>query len=334
MTVPLIRDDSSTKGTDEGLREATWDEALELVSSKLKETWKNDKNRLAFWGSGQQPITEGYCTAKFWKAGLLSNNIDPNARLCMASAVVGFMNVFQTDEPAGCYEGFRQRRRVRYLGREHGRSTSDALLAPDCPQALRRGGQALRLGHHQNPHERERRQDHALQAPTPIWPSPTCIANYLVQNKLYDEAFVNDHLQFKQGTENIGNATNDGYDASDVGKTVDDVAPITFDEFAARLAPYTFEYTSELSGVPVEDLEELAKVFADKDAKVMSLWTMGVNQHNRGTWMNHNLYNIHLLSGKIAKPGCGPFSLTGQPPLVERRARWARSRTVYRPTSW
>ena len=46
---------------------------------------------------------EGYCTAKFWKAGLLSSNIDPNARLCMASAVVGFMNVFQTDEPAGCY---------------------------------------------------------------------------------------------------------------------------------------------------------------------------------------------------------------------------------------
>ena len=44
-----------------------------------------------------------------------------------------------------------------------------------------------------------------------------CIANYLVQNKKYDEAFVNDHLQFKQGTENIGNATDDGYDASDVG---------------------------------------------------------------------------------------------------------------------
>ena len=123
-----------------------------------------------------------------------------------------------------------------------------------------------------------------------------CIANYLVQNKKYDEAFVNDHLQFKQGTENIGNATDDGYDASDVGKTVDAVSPITFEEYAARLAPYTFEYTSELSGVPAEDLKALALEFADPDKNIMSLWTMGVNQHNRGTWMNHNIYNIHLLS--------------------------------------
>ena len=103
LTKPLVRKDPSTKGTDQGLTETTWDEALDLVASKLKETWKTDKSRLAFWGSGQQPIVEGYATSKFWKAGLLSNNIDPNARLCMASAVVAFMNVFGTDEPAGCY---------------------------------------------------------------------------------------------------------------------------------------------------------------------------------------------------------------------------------------
>ena len=88
LTTPLIRDDAGTKGTESGLREASWEEALELVSTKLRETWKKDKSRLAFWGSGQQPITEGYLTAKFWKAGLLSNNIDPNARMCMASAVL------------------------------------------------------------------------------------------------------------------------------------------------------------------------------------------------------------------------------------------------------
>ena len=103
LTKPLIREDNTKKGTDEGFREATWTEALDLVASKLREVWKADKSRLAYWGSGQQPILEGYATSKFWKAGLRSNNIDPNARLCMASAVVGFMNVFQTDEPAGCY---------------------------------------------------------------------------------------------------------------------------------------------------------------------------------------------------------------------------------------
>ena len=60
LTRPLIRDDKATKGTPDGLREATWDEALDLVAGKLRDTWKADKSRLAFWGSGQQPIVEGY----------------------------------------------------------------------------------------------------------------------------------------------------------------------------------------------------------------------------------------------------------------------------------
>ena len=98
-----------------------------------------------------------------------------------------------------------------------------------------------------------------------------------------------------------------------MGKSVDTVTGITFEEYAARLEPYTFEYTSKLSGVPVEDLRELAAVFAEPDTARHEPVDMGVNQHNRGTWMNHNIYNIHLLSGKIAQPGNGPFSLTGQP---------------------
>ncbi|HIY84773.1 MAG TPA: molybdopterin-dependent oxidoreductase [Candidatus Rubneribacter avistercoris] len=312
LTVPLIRDDSSTKGTKEGLREATWDEALDLVASKLRETWKNDKSRLAFWGSGQQPITEGYCTAKLWKAGLLSNNIDPNARLCMASAVVSFMNVFQTDEPAGCYSD---------LDEADVFVTWGANMAEAHPMLYSRltarklSGEGVR---HYDLGTIKTRTSASADKTLVFKPGTdlaiaNCIANHLVQNKLYDEAFVNDHLQFKQGTENLGNPTDDGYDASEVGSAVDNVSPITFEEYAARLAPYTFEHTSELSGVAVEDLRELAEVFADPDARVMSLWTMGVNQHNRGTWMNHNIYNVHLLSGKIARPGCGPFSLTGQP---------------------
>ena len=70
---------------------------------------------------------------------------------------------------------------------------------------------------------------------------------------------------------------------------------------------------SELSGVPKEQLEALAKLYADPKIKVMSLWTMGFNQHVRGVWANHMVYNLHLLTGKIAEPGNSPFSLTGQP---------------------
>lgn len=312
LTKPLIRDDAGTKGTESGLREAEWEEALDLVASKLKETWKADKNRLAFWGSGQQPITEGYLTAKLWKAGLLSNNIDPNARMCMASAVVGFMNVFQTDEPAGCYEDL---------------DTADVFVTWGANMAEAHPMLYSRLTAHKISGENVRHYDlttiktrTSASADKVLMFKPgtdlaiaNCIANYLIQNDAYDHQFVADHLQFKMGTENLGNAYEDGYDKSEVGSKVDATTPATFDEYAKRLEEYTLEYTSELSGVSVEDLTELAEVFANPELRVMSLWTMGVNQHNRGTWMNHNIHNLHLISGKYGKPGSTAFSLTGQP---------------------
>ena len=323
LTVPLIRDDPSTKGTGSGLREATWEEALDLAASKLKAAWEttvvkgdgssvSGKSRIAFWGSGQMPITEGYLLAKFWKAGLKSNNIDPNARLCMASAVVGFMNVFQTDEPAGCYADLEN---------------ADVFVTWGANMAEAHPILYSRLTAHKLADSNVMHYDlTALRTRTSATAdkvmvfkpgSDIAIANailkYLVDNNLYDEAFINDHVQFKVGEENIGNAYEDTYDKSPDGSRVDKVEVVEFDAWKERLAPYTLEYAEEISGVPAADIEEHAKVFGDKEKKVMSLWTMGVNQHNRGTWMNHCIYNIHLLTGKIAKPGNGPFSLTGQP---------------------
>ena len=312
LTKPLIREDNSLKGTDEGFREATWTEALDLVAEKLRETWKADKSRLAFWGSGQQPIVEGYAQAKFWKAGLLSNNIDPNARLCMASAVVGFMNVFQTDEPAGCYADIDDADVFITWGANmaeahpmlYSRVMTRKISNPDVKhydvttlgtRTSATADKVIMFGNN---------GDLAIT---------NCIAHYLIENETYDKQFVADHLQFKSGTENIGNAYEDGYDKSEIGQAVDATQSITFEEYAERLKPYTYEYASQISGASVEDIQELYELFANPNIKITSFWTMGVNQHNRGTWVNHNLHNIHLLSGHYCKPGDGGFSLTGQP---------------------
>ncbi len=96
---------------------------------------------------------------------------------------------------------------------------------------------------------------------------------------------------------------------------------ITFDEFKAALEPYTLDFVAELAkGDPDEDLEsfkaklvQLADYYADPDRKMVSFWTMGFNQHTRGSWVNEQAYMTHLLVGKQAKPGNGAFSLTGQP---------------------
>ena len=84
----------------------------------------------------------------------------------------------------------------------------------------------------------------------------------------------------------IGNPTADDYDASDVGKGVDAVEPIEFEAYAKRLEPYTFEYVSELSGVPAADLEELARVFAEPGTKIkMCIRDRCAGARPRGGWV-------------------------------------------------
>jgi len=96
---------------------------------------------------------------------------------------------------------------------------------------------------------------------------------------------------------------------------------ITFDEFKNGLEPYTLDFVAALAkGDPDESVDDfksklqtLADLYADPGRKVVSYWTMGFNQHTRGTWVNEQAYMVHLLTGKQAKPGSGAFSLTGQP---------------------
>ena len=312
LTKPLIREDNSKKGTMDGFREASWDEALDLVASKIKEYRADGPNKIAFWGSGQQTVHEGYTAVKLWKAGLESNCIDPNARLCMASAVVGFMTTFNSDEPMGCYDDLDLADTFVTWG------ANMAEMHPVLYSRLTaRKLSDTNVKHYDLTTYHTRTSETAdsvmVFRPQTDLAIANCIANYLIQTDSYDKEFVADHCQFFGGTENLGHTWDDNYDASEIGQKVMGHAEISFEEYKERVSDYTFEYVSELSGVPAAALEELAKEFADPNRKVMSTWTMGVNQHTRGTWMNNLIYSVHLLAGKISRPGCGPFSLTGQP---------------------
>ena len=88
---------------------------------------------------------------------------------------------------------------------------------------------------------------------------------------------------------------------------------MTFEEYAEFTKAYDAESVSKLSGVSKEKLDQLAELYANPNIRVTSFWTMGFNQHTRGVWCNNLVYNLHLLTGKIATPGNSPFSLTGQP---------------------
>jgi anaerobic selenocysteine-containing dehydrogenase len=155
------------------------------------------------------------------------------------------------------------------------------------------------------------------------------IANYIISNGAVNQDFVKKHVNFKKGVTDIGYglrpnhpleqaAKNNGYPGAD-GKpkgNPNNSTPIRSASTSSRSSSptYTLETPRKLSGVPVRtSWRALAKAYADPKTKVTSYWTMGFNQHTRGTWVNNMIYNVHLLTGKISEPGNSPFSLTGQP---------------------
>ena len=326
LTTPLLRKKNGKYDKEGEFTPVSWDEAFDIMAAKWKDTLKTDgPTGIGMFGSGQWTVWEGYAASKLWKAGFRSNNIDPNARHCMASAVTGFMRTFGIDEPMGCYDDIEQADAFVLWG------SNMAEMHPILWSRI----SDRRLS---NPHVKvavlstyEHRSfdlaDHGLLfKPQTDLAILNYIANYIITNKKVNTEFVQKNVNFKQGVTDIGyglrpghdlekNAKANGYPDAD-GKpkgNPNDSKPISFEEFAKFVSEYTAEKVSALSGVPVKQLEDLAKLYADPKVKVMSLWTMGFNQHTRGTWANNLVYNIHLLTGKISQPGNSPFSLTGQP---------------------
>lgn len=142
------------------------------------------------------------------------------------------------------------------------------------------------------------------------------IANYIIQNKRFNQDFINKHTRFVIGNTDIGYGLRPEHPLQRKAKNVKDAGgsrPASFEEYARFVSAYDLESVAKLSQVPKERLVRLAEMYADPKVKVVSFFTMGFNQHTRGTWCSHLLYNLHLLTGKISSPGNGPFSLTGQP---------------------
>ncbi len=316
LTTPLMRKRGGVYDKDGEFEPVSWDEAFDLMAEKCKAVLREKgPEAVGMFGSGQWTIFEGYAATKLMRAGFRSNNLDPNARHCMASAAVAFMRTFGMDEPMGCYDDFEHADAFVLWG---------SNMAEMHPILWTRVADR-RLGH---PHVRcavlstfTHRSMDLADIPIVFKPGTDLailnyIANHIIQTGRVNEQFVRDHAVFMSGATDIGYGLRPdnpvemaAKGAADPGKT----EAIDFDAFKAMVADYTLDMVSELSGVEPEFLEELAELYANPDVKVMSLWTMGFNQHVRGVWANQMVYNIHLLTGKISEPGNSPFSLTGQP---------------------
>ncbi|WP_207481708.1 periplasmic nitrate reductase subunit alpha [Arenibaculum pallidiluteum] len=316
LTTPLLRKKNGVYDKDGEFTPVSWDEAFDVMAGKFKDALrKKGPTGVGMFGSGQWTVFEGYAASKLFKAGFRSNNIDPNARHCMASAVAGFMRTFGIDEPMGCYDDMEHADAFVLWGSNMAemhpilwtRVTDRRLSAPHVKVAVlstfeHRSFDLADIGMTFRPGT-----DLAIL---------NYIANHIIRTGRVHKDFVARHTTFVKGQDDIGYGLRPEHALEKAAKGVakaGDAEPISFEEFARFVEPYTLEKVSELSGVPASRLQALAELYADPKTKVMSFWTMGFNQHVRGTWANNLVYNIHLLTGKISEPGNSPFSLTGQP---------------------
>jgi len=316
---PLVRNENG-----EGFRKASWDEVLDLIARKYKESLaEHGPESVAVYGSGQWTIFDGYAALKWVKGGMKSNNIDPNARLCMASAVMGFMTQFQSDEPMGCYDDFELGDDFILWG--NNMAEMHPVLYSRILASKRRKGRVriVDIATRFTPTS-EHADLYVEIKPGSDLSLANGVLHLLVANNKVDRQFLQENVVFKRGVEELDqigygcwgedglSPTRTEADASSY-KFKDEARDSSLEELTEFLKDYTPDRVSRDTGVSPKVIETLAEMYGDMSRGTISLWCMGVNQHVRGTWMNNLITDLHLITGKISKPGNNPFSLTGQP---------------------
>ena len=263
---------------DGKLQEASWDEAFTKVSSEFKRIQKEHGNKaVAVIGTGQFLTEEFYTLGKFVQLGLRTNNYDGNTTLCMASAVMGYKQSLGSDGPVGSYEDFEKADTIFLIG---------ANIADNHPILT------LHINKNKRPTKkvividpRASKTSQMADIYVPIKPRTDLalfngLAYIILEQGWYNESFIKERVNGLK-------------------------------EFRKHVQNYPPQEVANITGIDVKTLYELARQFAAQE-RVLSAWTMGVNQSFMGTDTVSSIVNLHLLTGHIGREGAGPFSITGQ----------------------
>ena len=261
-----------------GGRDASWDEALDLVADTFAHTIaEHGPDAVAFYVSGQFLTEDYYVANKLMKGFIGSGNIDTNSRLCMASSVAGHIRAFGEDIVPGCYDDIEEAELVVLVG------SNMAWCHPVLFQRLAaardaRGTRTVVIDPRRTATCEIADLHLALRPGSDVALFAGLLA-HLVDCGVCDEAAA------------------EGF--------VDALA-------AARQVAPSLEAVAALADLPVGDLARFYDWFAATERSV-TLYSQGVNQSSSGTDKVNAIVNCHIATGRIGRPGMGPFSLTGQP---------------------
>jgi ferredoxin-nitrate reductase len=276
LLYPMLRE-----SLDQPFRRVSWDQAFDRIVQQIQTVQQTiGADGICMYGSGQFVTEDYYNAQKLMKGCLGTNNFDANSRLCMSSAVCGYVQSFGADGPPCCYEDLDLTDCAFVIG---------SNTAECHPIVFNR----LQKHHKKNPHVKL------------IVVDPRC-------TKTAECADL--HLAIRPGTDiDLLNGIaylllHWDYLQPDF---IDDCTA-NFPALAEVIQHYPPHITADRCGITVKEVELAARYWGEAD-RVLSLWSMGMNQSSEGTAKVRSLINLHLMTGQIGKPGAGPFSLTGQP---------------------
>ncbi|BDA84590.1 nitrate reductase [Aureimonas sp. SA4125] len=258
---------------------ASWDLALGTIASTFAATIEaHGPDSVALYVSGQLLTEDYYVANKLMKGFIGSANIDTNSRLCMSSSVAGHRRAFGADTVPGCYADLEQAELLVLVGSNLAWCHPVLFQRVMAAKAARPGMRIVVVD--------PRRTTTADAADLHLAIRPdgdtalfTALLAHLFEAGAIDRSYVDDH-------------TTGLAEALDAARQTGDVAAAT--------------------GLAAADIAMLFDLFAHTE-KVVTVYSQGVNQSASGTDKVNAIINCHLATGRIGRPGMGPFSVTGQP---------------------
>jgi formate dehydrogenase major subunit len=276
LTKPLIR--TQNKNGADAFREATWDEALELISGQFQKIKRqHGPDALAFIASSKCTNEESYLMQKLARAVIGTNNVDNCSRYCQTPATQGLQLTVGHGGDSGSIADLEKAGLIVIVGSNT--AESHPVIATRIKRSHKFRGQRLIVADLRR-HEMAERADIFIQ-PQPstdtVWINT--VAKYILDNNWHKQDFID---RWVNG----------------------------FAEYRASLEPFTMEFAQKRTGVAADTLREIAREIAQADGTCI-VWAMGVTQHCGGSDTSTAISNLLLLTGNYMRPGAGAYPMRG-----------------------
>ncbi len=298
---------SKTKGAfDDDLWEVVnYDEASEMTAEKTAHLVKKyGGNCIGLYGSGQLTFEGQYLENKFMKAVLGSNTMEANARMCMTSAVTAYFKTLGSDAPPTCYEDTEMCDFISFWG--HNPREAHPIIFWRVADYKRKANIPTMVV--------DPRRTGTVQGFEDVNPANS----YHAQIKPNADITLLNNIAFVLLNEHSDVIAWDFMKEHTSG----------WKEYVEGIrAKYDPRKTQAVTGLPVSFVQKVASEWAAATRKgnergsggVLTWWGIGYNQSVHGQHNVISIINLHLLTGNIGRPGCGPHSQTGQPNAMGER---------------